>query len=179
LFLKSQKAQPFWRNARSFSRLHAKKDSVYFHAPFLLPSHLAGAAQLRRSMIWQHLDDPSKIKPMMPQPSAGCEIVPELAPNENEVVIDKITMSAFEGTFLNIALRDARLESFVIAGICARDRHRAHRQAKPGSELYPDRRDRCLWLKDAGVEGPYLSYPEGNRRGNGVHHSRVLSAMQR
>jgi nicotinamidase-related amidase len=33
------------------------------------------------------------------------------------VVIDKITMSAFEGTFLNIAMRDARLESFVVAGI--------------------------------------------------------------
>jgi nicotinamidase-related amidase len=90
---------------------------VFFMRHLFLPSHLAGAAQLRRSMIWQRLDDPLMIKPMMPQGSAGCEIVPELAPNENEVVIDKITMSAFEGTFLNIALRDARLESFVIAGI--------------------------------------------------------------
>jgi nicotinamidase-related amidase len=90
---------------------------VFFLRHFFLPCHLAGAAQLRRSMIWQRLDDPSKIKPMMPQGSPGCEIVPELAPREDEVVIDKITMSAFEGTFLNIALRDAQLESFIIAGI--------------------------------------------------------------
>ena len=32
-------------------------------------------------------------------------------------VIDKITMSAFESTFLNLAMRDAHLDSFVIAGI--------------------------------------------------------------
>ena len=32
-------------------------------------------------------------------------------------VIDKITMSAFEATFLDIAMRDAKLEAFIIAGI--------------------------------------------------------------
>jgi nicotinamidase-related amidase len=90
---------------------------VFFLRHFFLPSHLAGAAQLRRSMIWQSLTDPSKIRPMMPQGSPECEIVPELTPREYEVVIDKITMSAFEGTFLNIAMRDAHLESFVVAGI--------------------------------------------------------------
>jgi nicotinamidase-related amidase len=68
-------------------------------------------------MIWQGLNDPLKIRPMMTQGSSAWQIVPELAPREDEVVIDKITMSAFEGTFLNIALRDAQLESFVIAGI--------------------------------------------------------------
>ena len=68
-------------------------------------------------MIWQGLTDPLKIRPMMTQGSAACEIVPDLPPREDEVVIDKITMSAFEGTFLNIAMRDAQLESFVVAGI--------------------------------------------------------------
>jgi nicotinamidase-related amidase len=43
--------------------------------------------------------------------------VPELAPREGEVVLDKITMSAFESTFLNLAMRDAHLEAFLIAGI--------------------------------------------------------------
>ena len=37
--------------------------------------------------------------------------------DEDECVIDKITMSAFEGTFLNIALRDAKIEAFIIVGI--------------------------------------------------------------
>ena len=41
----------------------------------------------------------------------------ELAPREDEVIIDKITMSAFESTFLNVAMRDAQLQSFIIAGI--------------------------------------------------------------
>jgi nicotinamidase-related amidase len=90
---------------------------VFFMRHFFLPNHLAGVGQLRRSMIWQRLTDPSKIKPMMTQGSSACEIVPELAPREDEVVIDKITMSAFEGTFLNIAMRDAHMESFVVAGI--------------------------------------------------------------
>jgi nicotinamidase-related amidase len=31
--------------------------------------------------------------------------------------VDKITMSAFEGTFLEIALRDCGIRSFIIAGI--------------------------------------------------------------
>jgi nicotinamidase-related amidase len=45
------------------------------------------------------------------------QIVPELEPREGEVVVDKITMSTFEGTFLNLALRDACIDSFLMAGI--------------------------------------------------------------
>ena len=56
-------------------------------------------------------------KPFITQSSGSCQIVPELAPQEDEVVIDKITMSAFEGTFLNLAMRDAHLDAFIIAGI--------------------------------------------------------------
>jgi nicotinamidase-related amidase len=106
--------------ARCQQLLGAARDKgfrVFFMRHFFLPNHLAGVGQLRRSMIWQRLTDPSKIKPMMTQGSSACEIVPELAPREDEVVIDKITMSAFEGTFLNIAMRDAHMESFVVAGI--------------------------------------------------------------
>jgi nicotinamidase-related amidase len=100
--------------------LEAARDKgfrVFFLRHFFLPNQLAGVGQLRRSMTWQGLDDPLKIRPMMTQGSPACQIVPELAPREDEVVIDKITMSAFEGTFLNIAMRDAHLESFVVAGI--------------------------------------------------------------
>jgi biuret amidohydrolase len=43
--------------------------------------------------------------------------VPELEPHDGEVIIDKITMSAFEGTFLHLAMRDAGIDSFLIAGI--------------------------------------------------------------
>jgi len=83
---------------------------------FLLP-HTAGVGQLRRAMVWQRQSDPAKTRPFITQGSTAWQIVPELTPREDEVVIDKITMSAFEGTFLNIALRDTQIEAFIIAGI--------------------------------------------------------------
>ncbi|HEU5401088.1 MAG TPA: cysteine hydrolase, partial [Terriglobales bacterium] len=44
-------------------------------------------------------------------------VVPELNPLPSEVVFDKITMSAFEGTPLDIVLRDCGIHSFAIVGI--------------------------------------------------------------
>jgi biuret amidohydrolase len=90
---------------------------VFFTRHLFLPNRLAGVGQLHRAMIWQKQTDPTKTRPLMTQGSEAWQIVPELAPQADEVVIDKITMSAFEGTFLNIAMRDAHLEAFVIAGI--------------------------------------------------------------
>ena len=90
---------------------------IFFTRHLFLPNRTAGVGQLRRAMVWQRQSDPAKTRPFITQGSAAWQIVPELTPREDEVVIDKITMSAFEGTFLNIALRDAQLEAFIIAGI--------------------------------------------------------------
>jgi len=90
---------------------------IFFTRHFYLPNQAAGLGQLRRAMVWQRKDDPADTTPFIPQGSKGWEIVPELGPREGEVVVDKITMSAFEGTFLNLAMRDAHLEAFIIAGI--------------------------------------------------------------
>ena len=43
--------------------------------------------------------------------------MPELAPLTSEAVSDKIAMSAFEGTFLNMGMRDIGMSSFAICGI--------------------------------------------------------------
>ncbi len=43
--------------------------------------------------------------------------MPELSPLLSEAVSDKIAMSAFEGTFLDVALRDLGVNSFAICGI--------------------------------------------------------------
>jgi biuret amidohydrolase len=43
--------------------------------------------------------------------------VAELAPTPDELVLDKITMSAFEGTPLDIVLRDYGIDAFAVAGI--------------------------------------------------------------
>lgn len=91
---------------------------VYFIRHRWLPNRLAGVGQLRRAMIWQRKDDPADTKPFFAAGSPAHEIVPELTPDlEHECIIDKITMSAFEGTFLAIALRDAGIQSFIICGI--------------------------------------------------------------
>lgn len=90
---------------------------VFFTRHFYLPNQAAGSGQLRRAMVWQRKGDPRDTTPFIPQGSKGWEILPELSPREGEVIIDKITMSAFEGTFLNLAMRDAHLEAFIIAGI--------------------------------------------------------------
>jgi len=90
---------------------------TFFTRHMSLPKNLMGAFQCRTAMGWQRLESPEKIKPMFLRDSAAFQIVPELAPEPSEAVIDKITMSAFEGTFLEIALRDCGIRSFLVVGI--------------------------------------------------------------
>jgi nicotinamidase-related amidase len=90
---------------------------VFFTRHLFLPVRMAGVGQLHRAMIWQNTKDPDALTNTISQGSDAWQIVPELTPNSNELAIDKITMSAFESTFLNIAMRDAQLETFIIAGI--------------------------------------------------------------
>jgi nicotinamidase-related amidase len=90
---------------------------VFFTRHMFLPSSTSGVGQLRRAMIWQGKNDPAETKAFITQGSASWEIVSALSPRQDEVILDKITMSAFESTFLNLAMRDAHLEAFMIAGI--------------------------------------------------------------
>ena len=90
---------------------------VFFTRHLFLPSAASGVGQLRREMIWERKTDPADTFPLITQGSSAWQIVPELQPGEDEVLIDKITMSAFESTFLNLALRDAQVQAFIIAGI--------------------------------------------------------------
>ena len=90
---------------------------IFFTRHMWLPLRAAGVGQLRRAMIWQRTEDSVKLaNPFLPG-SGPWQIAAELNPRADDVLIDKITMSAFTGTFLDIALRDARIESFMIAGI--------------------------------------------------------------
>ena len=49
--------------------------------------------------------------------SPGFQIIPELQPLPSEAVFDKIAMSAFAGTPLEMALRDCGIRSFIVVGI--------------------------------------------------------------
>ena len=90
---------------------------TFFTRHMSLPKPLMGAFQFRTAMAWQHVDSPEKINPVFLRDSPAFQIVPELEPHAGEAIIDKITMSAFEGTFLGIALRDCGIRSFIIVGI--------------------------------------------------------------
>lgn len=76
---------------------------IYFTRHRWLPNRLAGVGQFRRAMLWHRTDDPMSVSPPFAPGNSAWEIVPELAPAEDDGAIDKITMSAFEGTFLNIS----------------------------------------------------------------------------
>jgi nicotinamidase-related amidase len=90
---------------------------IVFMRHMSLPTKLMGTFQIRMAMQWQGLDDPSKVKPWFLRDTPGFAIAPELSPREDEAILDKITMSAFEGTPLAIALRDCGLLAFAIVGV--------------------------------------------------------------
>ena len=90
---------------------------TFFTRHLSLPKRIMGVAQYRTAMCWQKTNDPDAVTPWFLRDSPGFQIVPELAPTPDEAIIDKITMSAFEGTPLAIALRDCAIRSVVLCGI--------------------------------------------------------------
>jgi biuret amidohydrolase len=90
---------------------------VFFTRHMSLPVRLMGTAQLRTAMRWQQVDDPAKVESWFLRDTAGFEIVPELSPRSEEAVFDKLAMSAFAGTPLEMALRDLGVQAFAIAGV--------------------------------------------------------------
>jgi nicotinamidase-related amidase len=90
---------------------------VFFTRHASLPNAVAGVMQLRTAMAWQRVSRVDLVKPAFLRDTPGFQIAPDLAPLPTEGVIDKITMSAFVGTPLDIVLRDCGINSFVVAGI--------------------------------------------------------------
>jgi biuret amidohydrolase len=90
---------------------------IFFLRHMSLPTKLAGMFQLRQAMAWQRVDSPAAINPWFLRGSPGFELVPELGVRADEAIFDKISMSAFEGTPLAMALRDCGLLSFMICGV--------------------------------------------------------------
>jgi nicotinamidase-related amidase len=95
----------------------AAKVRTYFTRHVTLPVELMGVAQLRMWRAWQKVDRLEDVRsPFLPG-APQTQIVPELAPNENEAVLDKLTLSAFAGTPLELALRGAGVGSIAIVGV--------------------------------------------------------------
>ena len=90
---------------------------VFFSRHVSLPKELMGVSQLRQQMAWQRVERIEDVRSPFPPEASHTRIVPELAPLGSEAVSDKISMSAFSGTFLDTAMRDLGLDSFAICGI--------------------------------------------------------------
>jgi biuret amidohydrolase len=84
---------------------------------YFLPSEMAGVSALRMAMAWQRVQRVADVQPFLLRDTPGFELVPELDPRPSELVLDKIAMSAFVGTPLDVVLRDCELDSYAICGV--------------------------------------------------------------
>lgn len=90
---------------------------VFFTRHMSLPVELMGISQLRMAMAWQRKDRVEDVVSPFLRDSPGFELVPDLRPRSSEAIFDKLSMSAFEGTPLEFALRDAQVSAFAIVGV--------------------------------------------------------------
>ncbi len=100
--------------------LSASRDAgvrVFFSRHLSLPKELMGMFQYRMAMAWQRTDSPEQVDPWFLRDAPGFQITPELQPRQTEGVFDKLSMSAFEGTWLDFALRDCGVNAFIIVGV--------------------------------------------------------------
>jgi biuret amidohydrolase len=90
---------------------------TYFTRHVTLPVELMGVAQLRMWRAWQGVDRLEDVRsPFLPD-APQTQIVPDLRPTEREAVLDKLTLSAFAGTPLELALRGAGVEAIAVVGV--------------------------------------------------------------
>jgi nicotinamidase-related amidase len=116
----SQIKNPEQITGQVLKMLNAARDAgvrVFFSRHLSLPKELMGMFQFRMAMAWQRVDSPDQVNPWFLRDAPGFQIVPELSPLPSEGVFDKLTMSAFEGTWLDFALRDCGINAFIIVGI--------------------------------------------------------------
>src|ERR1700735_5872392 len=90
---------------------------VIFTRHMSLPKELLGGSQFRMAMTCQKVKSANDVTPWFLRDAPGFHLIPEINPLASEAIFDKIAMSAFEGTPLDIALRDCGINAFAIVGI--------------------------------------------------------------
>jgi len=103
--------------ARALAAARAAGMRVVFTRHLSCPRAWMGATQYRTAMNWQRVEDPAAVRPWFLRGSPASAIIPELEPNDDELVLDKLAMSAFEGTPLAFALHDSNITGIAIVGI--------------------------------------------------------------
>jgi biuret amidohydrolase len=92
------------------------KMRIFFSRHTTLPKELAGVSQLKGAMALQRAATAAEVQHNFLPDSAAQAIVPDLALLPSEVAFDKLMMSAFVGSYLDLALRDARIEAIAVVG---------------------------------------------------------------
>jgi len=90
---------------------------VFYTRHMSLPKEVAGVSQLSTALAWQRLEHVDQLKAPFLRDSPAFQLISDLTPLPTEVIFDKITMSAFVGTPLDMAMRDCGLNAFAIVGI--------------------------------------------------------------
>jgi biuret amidohydrolase len=90
---------------------------VFFMRHMSLPKELSGVFQLKTAKAWQRVSSSDDVKPWFLLDTPGFQLIPEVTPLPSEAIFDKITMSAFESTPLDIALRDCGIQTVIIVGV--------------------------------------------------------------
>src|SRR5262245_36170434 len=90
---------------------------IVYSRYYNVPLAWTGVGHLRMAKTWQRVARASELKPHLIQGSPDLQIVDAVAPHPEDVVLDRVAMSAFEGTPLALLLRDLGLHTVVMAGI--------------------------------------------------------------
>ena len=90
---------------------------TFFSRHMSLPRELMGVSQLRTAMAWQRVNRVADIRSLFLRDSRGFQLIPELQPLPSEAIFDKLSMSFFAGTPLDMALRDCGITAFAIVGL--------------------------------------------------------------
>lgn len=90
---------------------------IFFMRHMSLPKELSGIFQLKTAKAWQRAASVDAVNPWFLRDTPGFELIEDMAPRSSEAIFDKITMSAFEGTPLDIALRDCGIHTVIVVGV--------------------------------------------------------------
>jgi len=66
---------------------------------------------------WQRADRVEDVRSLFLRDSPGFQLIPEMQPLPSEAVFDKLGMSMFAGTPLDMVLRDCGIVAFAIVGV--------------------------------------------------------------
>jgi biuret amidohydrolase len=90
---------------------------TFFSRHMSLPKELMGVSQHRTAMAWQRANHVAETQSQFLRDTPGFQLMPELQVRPSEAIFDKLGMSFFAGTPLDMALRDCGIVAFAIVGL--------------------------------------------------------------